>query len=136
MSFVKEVLWTRVRLPSCPPFILILVFQMKNAILALCIPFLLISCQEEKPQETTKIIEQAPVLKTPGPLDDNPFIKKPVAPAVSNSGFQNPTFQEATEIKMNDTWTVYIWRDVPNNVTCYFYCVKDTPQNGISCVKN
>lgn len=104
---------------------------MKKFILATII---LIGCSEtpkEQPQPPKVHHEVAPL---PEPV--NPFAKPVVPVPQVHTEFQPPTFVETTQIKMNDDWSIFIWRDSPNNVTCYFYAVKNSTANGISCVKN
>lgn len=107
------------------------------------LPLLLLACQTPPKVEAQKAPPVHQVTPPPpGPLDDNPFIKKaqpqvvPQTTVQTSSNFQTPGFRQAAQINMNESWTVFIWRDDPNNVTCYLYCIKDSTSNGISCVKN
>lgn len=108
---------------------------MKRLLLAICL--LLAACSHEEEKHQPKIISRKELdpQPAPTPVPTNPFEKPapvPPPPVV----FQNPTFQQVGgELKMNEDWSVWIWRDVPNNTTCYFYSVKDN-RTGISCVKN
>lgn len=106
---------------------------------------LLLSVACDKP-ETPKQEQQQPTPLPPkpamDPLADNPFIKKPQpTPAPSSppppGTFQKPTsFNYVTELPMNDSFQVHVWRDETNNVTCYFFDVKDQGNRAVSCIKN
>lgn len=108
---------------------------MKILTLAICLT--LLSCSQEEQKPPPKVHHEEPPPPPPPPAVTNPFEKPPPPPPVPvRVDFKNPTWiQLGPEFKLNDTWSFWTWRDSTNHVTCYLYTLKDSTQNGISCVK-
>ena len=82
-------------------------------------------CDNPEPYKQTppppQKMEQ-PSSPPPNPMADNPFIHTPPPPPVAPLG--NKTLPAKMnyigENKMNEAWSMHIWRDEANRVTCYF----------------
>lgn len=112
---------------------------MKKVLFAICLS--LLAC-EQKEEEKPKVHQEAPKPPPPPPVipvATNPFEKPPPPPpAPVHAAFQPPHWVMVGEFKMNDSWSIWTWRDEANHNTCYFYNVMGGGQllgHGVSCVK-
>ena len=109
---------------------------MKKLLLILCLS--LLACEEKKaaPPPPPPAPCPEPVVI---PTSTNPFEKPPPPPpAPVHEAFKPPQWVQAGEFKMNDSWSIWTWRDAANHNTCYFYNVMVGTQlvgHGVSCVK-
>jgi hypothetical protein len=79
----------------------------------------------------------------PPPVATNPFEKAPPAPPapIHEQVHESHWEQVGGETKLNDTWSLFTWRDSANHNTCYFYNVFNDNDHhavighGMSCVK-
>lgn len=111
---------------------------MKKVILAVCCA--LLAC--DKPAEEYHTLPKPPpMVVAPSPEPTNPFEKSGLVPtpALNIPPFQQPHFiQIGGELKLNDSWSFWTWRDDANQITCYFYTVMSDGhlvQSGMSCVR-
>ena len=73
---------------------------------------MLFACEkEEKPQPPPEVHHEAPA---PDPVPANPFAKPPTSPV--HEPFQTPHWEQAGSFKMNDSWSLFTWRDTANHI--------------------
>ena len=104
--------------------------------------FVIAGCDkpEEHVQKHETVNVAPPPPPAPPPVNTNPFEKPPPTPpgpvheAVQNSHWE----QVGGEFKMNDSWSLWTWRDTANHNTCYFYNVLNNDKavigHGMSCI--
>jgi hypothetical protein len=111
---------------------------MKTIILAMCLA--LTACaHKEEPQVHHEVQHSSPHPE-PVPVATNPFEKPPSkAPLPFHEAVQASHWEQVGGgFKMNESWSLWTWRDSANHTTCYFYNVmadKRLIGHGMSCVK-
>lgn len=110
---------------------------MKTIILVMCLA--LASCSHKEAPQVQHEVHHSPPPE-PIPTAINPFEKPPLkAPIPFHEAVQTSHWEEiGSEFKMNESWSLWTWRDSANHTTCYFYNVmadKRLIGHGMSCVK-
>lgn len=119
---------------------------MNKIIAMIAAALMVVSCdkpEEKKAEPEPQKIEQAAPQPAPAPYQDNPFIHPdPKAPALVAHEVANSHWVEVgDESKLNESWSIFLWRDTANHNICYFYNVFNGKEHaavtghGMSCVK-